>query len=537
VGSSEVGEQAWMSGGGGSDTLVGGTGDDNLRGRAGNDSLGGGPSSEDVDRADYRDAAAGVTLSLISGLATNDGDGGQDTLVGIEDVRGSGHDDKITGDNNDNWLQGLAGNDSLVGGAGFDVLTGDDGDDTLVGSEDDYLDGGAGNDSLIGGTQFETFYGGAGNDTINGGTDTSGNVGYWADPGGIIVNLSAAPVLGVDPGTVKDGFPDPDTGTDTLINVRQIAGSDFDDTMVGGAEDNVFAGRSGNDHLDGGSGFNWLEYYESTGGITLDFNIQDGAQDLGADQGNDILVNFQGVFASFHDDLLIGNDLDNIFEARGGNDTIIGGDGDGFDRVWFFISEGAVTVDLRIQDGFTAQNHGADQGSDVLSGIEGAFGSFFDDILIGNATGNDLNGWDGNDTLEGIGGSDVLIGEAGDDVMVVSDLDFNLINGGSGEDVLRLDGSDLTLSIGATISGTERIDLGGTGNGLVLEALDVIDISDKDMLIVLGDDSDSVVSSSQGWTADGTQTIDGQTYDKFVAETGSGPATLFIDSDINADIS
>jgi VCBS repeat-containing protein len=332
VGGSGVGERAWMSGGGGDDTLVGDLGDDNLRGRTGNDSLSGG---DGIDRADYRDATAGIVVSLATGIATSDGDGGQDTLEGIENVRGSGHDDTITGDDNDNRLQGLGGNDSLAGGAGSDQLLGDAGDDTLVaGVGNDDLDGGAGDDSLNGGDDFDSFYGGAGNDTIDvGGPDQYDVVGYWDDPSGVIVNLSADVDLdsGVAGKSAKDGFG----GTDELINVLNVSGSQSADRIVGGDAGEIIHGEGGNDTLIGGGGADGLDYYGAVGGaggvgVTVDLNIQDGttAQTISDSEGVDVISGFEDVGGSFYDDVFIGDSVANSFQGRGGRDTVTGGGGD-----------------------------------------------------------------------------------------------------------------------------------------------------------------------------------------------------------------
>ncbi len=70
----------------GNDTLIGGVGNDILTGSSGayNDTI------------DYRAAASGITVSLASGTASDDGDGGADTLSGIESVIGSAYADTIT---------------------------------------------------------------------------------------------------------------------------------------------------------------------------------------------------------------------------------------------------------------------------------------------------------------------------------------------------------------------------------------------------------------------------------------------------------
>ena len=77
-------------------------------------------------------------------MRTRGGDAEGDTIgTDIEDVQGSMHDDRLSGDNKANTLMGLGGNDDLSGDNGKDVLNG--------GAGDDELDGGDGDDSLTGG--------------------------------------------------------------------------------------------------------------------------------------------------------------------------------------------------------------------------------------------------------------------------------------------------------------------------------------------------------------------------------------------------
>ncbi|HVI89161.1 MAG TPA: Ig-like domain-containing protein [Dongiaceae bacterium] len=140
-----------LVGGAGNDTLYGGAGKDTLVGGAGNDLLNGGSGTDTVD---YSTASHGVAVDLGLGTATGDG---SDTLVGIENVTGSGFDDTITGNTGSNVLLGGAGNDilhggdgndTLTGGTGLDQLFGDAGTDTLKWDSADKLDGGTGFDTV-----------------------------------------------------------------------------------------------------------------------------------------------------------------------------------------------------------------------------------------------------------------------------------------------------------------------------------------------------------------------------------------------------
>ncbi|MES0871364.1 calcium-binding protein, partial [Pseudovibrio sp. SCP19] len=150
------------------DELYGGFGDDILIGGSGADVLNGGSGS---DTADYRGHSDGVLINLEDGLHSGAASG--DTLLSIENVRGTYRDDVIIGNSQDNVITGFGGNDTLTGGAGNDTLIGSV---TIDGAQ---LAGGpgisgpivyhGGNDMLTGGLGTDVFvFGGTrfGNDTI-----------------------------------------------------------------------------------------------------------------------------------------------------------------------------------------------------------------------------------------------------------------------------------------------------------------------------------------------------------------------------------
>jgi Ca2+-binding RTX toxin-like protein len=95
----------------------------------GNDTVVGGGDAR--DRVDFSFSPSAVVVDLTAGTATGEG---TDTLTGIGQVAGSGHDDTITGDANPNSLFGGPGNDTISGAAGDDTLDGGAGTDTLDGS-------------------------------------------------------------------------------------------------------------------------------------------------------------------------------------------------------------------------------------------------------------------------------------------------------------------------------------------------------------------------------------------------------------------
>ncbi|PTW58862.1 T5SS/PEP-CTERM-associated repeat protein [Breoghania corrubedonensis] len=122
----------------GNDQLIGLGGNDILRGEGGNDVLRGDTGADQLDGGagtdwvSYIGSASGVNVDLGDGLTETGGDAEGDTLIAIEHVLGSSHDDTLTGDGGGNYLRGYGGNDTIAGGGGNDILRGEAGTDTFV---------------------------------------------------------------------------------------------------------------------------------------------------------------------------------------------------------------------------------------------------------------------------------------------------------------------------------------------------------------------------------------------------------------------
>ena len=177
-------------------------------------------------------------------------------------------------------------------------------------------------------------------------------------------------------------------------------------------------------------------------------------------------------------------------------------------------------------------------GNDTIKGLNGAdalFGGAGNDDLNGQGGADKLYGEDGNDMLKGQGGADELYGGGGDDTLHW-DLADLVVDGGIGTDTLMNDGNDVNLTnFAGTISGIEIIDLGKPGGQtLTLSAQDLLDISDTDVLSVLGDPADTVEVGT-GWTDGG---FDGGGNHIYTQMVGVNLATLLLDPDLtaNADI-
>ena len=184
----------------GNDLLLGGKGADMLFGDAGKDT------------ASYAGSTTRVAANLTTGVGTA-GDAAGDTFNSIENLIGSGLDDRLTGDAAANVLQG---------GAGKDGLRGLDGDDTLS--------GGTGDDLLLGGAGADMIDGGLGIDTVS----------YDGAAAGVVANL-AAPA-----GNTREA------AGDVYVSIENLIGTDHNDRLTGNTFENLISGGDGNDVLNGG---------------------------------------------------------------------------------------------------------------------------------------------------------------------------------------------------------------------------------------------------------------------------------------------
>ena len=136
-------------------------------------------------------------------------------LFGVQIV-----DQTLTGTDGNDTIDGGAGNDTISGGAGNDVLRGHDGNDVILGGAgDDLIDGGAGNNTA-------SF------------TDATNAVR---------VSLAIT------------GAQNTGAGHDTLVNIQNLTGSLYNDTLTGDANANVLTGWAGNDTIKGGAGNDVLD--------------------------------------------------------------------------------------------------------------------------------------------------------------------------------------------------------------------------------------------------------------------------------------
>ena len=176
-----------LRGGVANDTLTGNGGSNIITGGLGNDVLDGGAGT---DTASYDTAFGGVTVNLGLVGAQNTVNAGTDTLSNFENLKGSIHNDTLTGNAASNVIIGDQGNDVLNGDAGIDTAS------------------------------------------------------YETAKAGVVVSLLLAGV----------GQNTGNAGTDTLLNFENLRGSNFNDTLTGDAGGNTLLGGLGNDTMTGNGG-------------------------------------------------------------------------------------------------------------------------------------------------------------------------------------------------------------------------------------------------------------------------------------------
>lgn len=159
------------------------------------------------------------------------------------------------------------------------------------------------------------------------------------------------------------------------------------------------------------------------------------------------------------------------------------------------------------------------------------------ETLPGTTNADIMNGGRGDDLLQGKGGADVINGAQGNDIISVNSLDFNRVDGGTGTDTVRLEGSGHTLNLTALrdnrISGLEAINIAGNGNNvLILNQRDVLNLSDSSNTLVVRGNAGDRVEFELGWIQGANQIIGGTAFQIFQ----QGAATLKIDATVSVKI-
>jgi Ca2+-binding RTX toxin-like protein len=442
-----------------------------------------------------------VSQSLAAGRGTA-GEALGDTLVQINDLVGSAFKDSLHGDNGENWLYGGSGDDALYGNGG-----------------DDVLNGGTGADVLYGGTGWNA-------------------ASYLGASAGVAVDLATGH------GTAGEALGD------TLVQISDLLGSGFNDSLSGNAGSNGLYGGAGNDTLvgnggadllvggsgadffDGGDGFDMASYAASSAGVYI--NLVAGRGYYGDAQG-DTLVNISDLVGTNFSDSLSGDAGDNWLYGGGGNDKLVGNGGNdvliggagadvlsggaGINAASYEASSAGVWIDLTNGKGLYG-----DAQKDTLIQISDLIGSHFNDQIYGTGGSNFLYGGDGADRLYGNGGNDVLQGGAGAD----------MLTGGAGADLFLYQSA---TEIGSNASNRDGITDFNRAQG------DRIDLSDIDANTVGAGNQAFTFIGAAGFTGqagqlrafyEGHMVVEGDLNGDRVADISlvvGGPVTFLVASD------
>lgn len=476
-----------LTGGGGSDAIYGGNGNDTLIGGTGNsDSLYGGSGT---DVASYAASTAAVNVNLSTGLGSG-GHAAGDVLFEIEHLLGSTYNDTLTGDSGDNNLNGGSGNDVLAGGGGNDTLIGGSGIDT-----GDYSASGAGV-------------------TVDLATGTGSGGDADGDVLSQIENLLGSTYADLLTGDGNANTLTGGAGNDSLY------GGAGNDSLYGGDGNDLMQGGSGSDRIDAGAGIDTVDYSDSTSAVNV--NLSSGLGSGGTAAG-DTLVGVENIFGSIYNDSLYGDAGNNSLSGGAGNDYLSGEDGDdtlngGAGRDTLYGGQGMDYIDYRESNAAVSINLASNTASgghatgDVLAGVDGIFGSAFDDTLlgfdnqglVGDVYTNVFYGGGGNDYMDAGAGNDILFGDEGNDT-VIGGAGADSLSGGEGNDALY----------GGT--GNDSAD-GGTGN-------DLLDMGDGNDIASGGEGNDSLyggAGTDSLYGGDGNDLISGGTGgDLLVGGSGS----------------
>jgi Ca2+-binding RTX toxin-like protein len=399
-----------------------------------------------------------------------------------------------------NAINGTDFADNLIGMGGSDTVQGRAGDDVIQidGTNSVFavysVDGGPGFDRLLYGNGFQ-------------GTPA------------LYVNLATHQAIG---GAGHES---------TVIGIEAVGGSTASDTLIGGAEANLFDGSAGGDLLRGSGGDDTL-------------SGEGGYDHLYGGSGRDSLDGGEGT------DTMVGSGGQDIYVVTQG-DVIVEAPGEGVDLV---ITRGNWTMHANVEKlvvlGASRSSITGNAESNAITGNDSmttVLAGDGDDTVWGNGAGDNLSGGDGDDkliggdgddTLSGDAGADSLIGGNGNDLLYVVDSDAQ-IAGGAGTDTLKLQISGVIFGstplgnlAGSLITSIEMMDLTGSGNAtLDITPSDVEALNTADSLTIKGNTGDVV--NSIGWTQTGDHELIGAVYyDRYE----QGGAVMLIDEDITADV-
>ena len=254
-------------------------------------------------------------------------------------------------------------------------------------------------------------------------SDTTMTFEFWSIAnGGTLIDSYTIDLPGANPllangnDTIHGG--DGDDFINGLTGNDRLRGRAGDDLLIGGEGDDVAFWDVGNDTINGGSGFDRIDYTARAKGVTV--NGATGTVSGGTETDRFVLVE--------------------VLKLTEAADVVYGGGS----VVRIFAGAGA---DI-IHGGATAMAAYGAAGMDTITGGGGADliqGGVHWDVLDGAGGGDSIAGGNGNDLLSGGAGADHFIYDNADGIDLISDFE---------DGIDRIDLSGLGLTFGAlTITG------------------------------------------------------------------------------------
>ena len=356
-------------------------------GRGGDDIIDGRGGFDRVEYNGDANTTSGIFVNLAAGTVTTldstDHTMGNDTLISIESVRGTVHDDTY----------------NAVGFGSSSINAGSNG-------------------------TFNEFIGVGGTDTVFGNGNT--RLGFTNAASAVTVDMQT----GATPGT---GVATASFGTINFSGVNAVMASMFNDSLSGSSNNETFFGLAGDDFIDGRGGFDIASYnniyYVLTSGVTVNLARGTATGDA-ASIGSDTLRSIEGIQGTGFADTYVAthygsSDIDpmtglayanvgnngtfNQFEGMGGDDTVTG---NGNTKVVYFNALAGVTVDIfaGTGQGTIVAGDPSGVGQDHFTGVNAIGGSAFGDFLFGSNNGSgtaeNFEGRGGDDWIDGRGGFD-----------------------------------------------------------------------------------------------------------------------------------
>ena len=319
------------------------------------------------------------------------------------------------------------------------------------------------------------------------------------------------------------------------VNGDIFNGEAGDNTMIGGGGNNTFdlwsdgPGTDYSNYINGGSGFNTLDYSQSPGAVNVNMATGTTSNYYG---GTDYFSNIEQVVGSDYNDWLIGGSTGVEFNAGTGNETMIGGTGNvtfdirthnpgsnfsdyiaggsGYNILNYSGAPGPVNVNMATET--TSNYYG---GTDYFSNIQEVLGSAYNDALTASSTSALFNGEGGNNTMVGGAGNDLF--ELWSDGPGTDN--SNYINGGGGINTLDYSQSPGPVNVNL-MTGQSSNYYGGTDYFSNIQ--DVVGSPFNDVLVANG--AGTVLSGEGG--NDTFEFVEGHTNGATVTDFASGTDSI-----------